>query len=110
MKQIALLGFGVVGSGTAEVLAENQKHIAAYCKEEIAVKYILDLREFPDHPLGDRVVHDVNVILNDPEVELVVEMMGGSHPAYEFTRAAIEAGKSVVTSNKEVVSTYGVEL
>ena len=110
MKQIALLGFGVVGSGTAEVLLENQEHITSYCKEEIAVKYILDLREFPDHPLGDRVVHDVNVILNDPEVELVVEMMGGSHPAYEFTRAAIEAGKSVVTSNKEVVSTYGVEL
>ncbi len=110
MKQIAILGFGVVGSGTAEVLMENQKHIAAHCGEEISVKYILDLREFPDHPLGDRVVHDVNVILNDPEVVLVAEMMGGSHPAYEFTRAALEAGKSVVTSNKEVVSTYGVEL
>lgn len=110
MKQIALLGFGVVGSGTAEVLTENQKHIAAYCKDEISIKYILDLRDFPDHPLGDRVVHDVNVILNDPEVVLVAEMMGGSHPAYEFTRAALEAGKSVVTSNKEVVANFGVEL
>jgi len=110
MKYIALLGFGVVGSGTAEVLTENRKQIAAHCKEEISVKYILDLRDFPDHPLGDRVVHDIAPILNDPEVELVAEMMGGSHPAYEFTRAALEAGKSVVTSNKEVVSTYGVEL
>ena len=110
MKHIALLGFGVVGSGTAEVLSENQKHIAAYCGEEISVKYILDLRDFPEHPLGDRVVHDITPILSDPEVELVAEMMGGSHPAYEFTRAALEAGKSVVTSNKEVVSTYGVEL
>lgn len=110
MKQIAILGFGVVGSGTAEVLIENQKLIAARCGDEINVKYILDLREFPDHPLGDRVVHDIKVIIEDPEVVLVAEMMGGSHPAYEFTRAALEAGKSVVTSNKEVVSTFGVEL
>lgn len=110
MKQIAILGFGVVGSGTAEVLIENQKLIAARCGDEINVKYILDLREFPEHPLGDRVVHDIKVILEDPEVVLVAEMMGGSHPAYEFTRAALEAGKSVVTSNKEVVSTFGVEL
>ncbi len=110
MKQIAILGFGVVGSGTAEVLTENQKLIAARCGEEINVKYILDLREFPEHPLGDRVVHDIKVILEDPEVVLVAEMMGGSHPAYEFTRAALEAGKSVVTSNKEVVSNFGVEL
>ncbi len=110
MKQIAILGFGVVGSGTAEVLLENQKLIAARCGEAIGVKYILDLRDFPEHPLGDRVVHDIRVILEDPEVELVAEMMGGSHPAYEFTRAALEAGKSVVTSNKEVVSNFGVEL
>ncbi|MBQ9760858.1 MAG: homoserine dehydrogenase [Clostridia bacterium] len=110
MMQIAILGFGVVGSGTAEVLEENKKLIAARCGEEVNVKYILDLREFPEHPLGDRVVHDIKIILNDPEVLLVAEMMGGSHPAYEFTRAALEAGKSVVTSNKEVVSTFGAEL
>ena len=110
MLQIAILGFGVVGSGTAEVLAKNQKQVAAYCGDEVNVKYILDLREFPEHPLGDRVVHDINVILNDPEVVLVSEMMGGAHPAYDFTRAAIEAGKHVVTSNKEVVATFGVEL
>ena len=110
MLQIALLGFGVVGSGTAEVLAKNQKQIAAYCGDEVNVKYILDLREFPDHPLGDRVVHDINIILDDPEVVLVAEMMGGAHPAYDFTCAALKAGKHVVTSNKEVVATFGVEL
>lgn len=110
MIQIAILGFGVVGSGTAEVLEENRRLIAERCGDEVNVKYILDLREFPDHPLGDRVVHDINVILDDPEVVLVAEMMGGSHPAYDFTCAALKAGKSVVTSNKEVVSTFGVEL
>ncbi|MBE6589286.1 MAG: homoserine dehydrogenase [Ruminococcaceae bacterium] len=110
MLQIALLGFGVVGGGTAEVLLENQKQIAAYCGDDVNIKYILDLREFPDHPLGDRVVHDVKIILDDPEVVLVAEMMGGAHPAYDFTRAALEAGKSVVTSNKEVVATFGTEL
>ncbi len=110
MLQIALLGFGVVGSGTAEALTENRQHIAAYCGDEVNIKYILDLREFPEHPLGDRVVHDIHIILNDPEVTLVAEMMGGAHPAYDFTRAALEAGKSVVTSNKEVVATFGVEL
>lgn len=110
MMQIAILGFGVVGSGTAEVLSENEKLITAHCGDEVSVKYILDLREFPDHPLGDRVVHDINIILNDPEVALVAEMMGGSHPAYEFTAAALKAGKHVVTSNKEVVANFGVEL
>ena len=110
MMQIAILGFGVVGSGTAEVLSENKKRIEAHCGEEVSVKYILDLREFPEHPLGDRVVHDIEIILQDPEVVLVAEMMGGSHPAYEFTRRALEAGKHVVTSNKEVVANFGVEL
>ncbi len=110
MLQIAILGFGVVGSGTAEVLEENKKLIAARCGEEIEVKYILDLREFPEHPLGNRVVHDIKVILEDPEVALVAEMMGGSHPAYEFTCSALKAGKHVVTSNKEVVANFGAEL
>ncbi len=110
MVQIAILGFGVVGSGTAEVLTENKKLIESHCKEEINIKYILDLRDFPEHPLGDRVVHDIGVILSDPEVRVVVEMMGGSHPAYEFSKSALEAGKSVVTSNKEVVANFGAEL
>ena len=110
MIQIALLGFGVVGSGTAEVLEENKSLLSRRIGDEVNVKYILDLREFPEHPLGDRVVHDIGVILEDPEVALVAEMMGGSHPAYEFTLAALRAGKSVVTSNKEVVANFGAEL
>ena len=110
MIQIALLGFGVVGSGTAEVLTKNRSLIEKHSGKQIEIKYILDLRDFPDHPLGNRVVHDFNLILNDPEVSVVAEMMGGSHPAYEFTKAALEAGKHVVTSNKEVVANFGAEL
>ena len=71
MMQIAILGFGVVGSGTAEVLTENQKLIAERCGEEVSIKYILDLRDFPEHPLGDRVVHDISVIANDPESAVI---------------------------------------
>ena len=110
MISIALLGFGCVGSGTAEVLTENKKLIEARLGCEYKIKYILDLRDFPDSPFGDLVVHDFNTILNDPEVSVVAEMMGGSHPAYDFTKACLEAGKSVVTSNKEVVATFGVKL
>ncbi|MBR2353757.1 MAG: homoserine dehydrogenase [Clostridia bacterium] len=110
MVKIALLGFGVVGSGTAEVLTENKKIIEERLGCAYEIKYILDLREFPDSPFGSLVVHDFNTILNDPEVTVVAEMMGGSHPAYDFTKACLMAGKNVVTSNKEVVSTFGVEL
>lgn len=110
MINIAILGFGVVGSGTAEVLTENKKLIEERLGCEYAIRYILDLREFPDSPFSSLVVHDFNTILNDPEVTVVAEMMGGSHPAYDFTKACLEAGKHVVTSNKEVVSTFGVEL
>ena len=110
MISIALLGFGCVGSGTAEVLTENKKIIEERLGCEYQIKYILDLREFPDSPFGKLIVHDFDTILNDKEVTIVAEMMGGSHPAYEFTRACLEAGKSVVTSNKEVVAKFGVEL
>lgn len=110
MTKIALLGFGVVGSGTAEVLTENKSIIEEKLGKEYSLKYILDLRDFPDSPFGKLVVHDISAILEDKEVTVVAEMMGGSHPAYEFTKACLEAGKSVVTSNKEVVSTFGVEL
>ncbi len=110
MIKIAILGFGVVGSGTAEVLTENKKIIEERLGAEYEIKYILDLRDFPESKFADRIVHDFNVILNDPEVTLVAEMMGGSHPAYDFSKACLEAGKSVVTSNKEVVSNFGVEL
>lgn len=109
-KYIAILGFGVVGGGTADVIASAKDIIAERVGFEIEVKYILDLRDFPDSPYADRVVHDYNIILNDPEIELVAEMMGGSHPALEFSLSAMKAKKSVVTSNKEVVASYGIEL
>ncbi|MBQ8848936.1 MAG: homoserine dehydrogenase [Clostridia bacterium] len=110
MINIAILGFGVVGSGTAEVLTENKKIIEERLGCEYKIKYILDLRDFPQSPFASLITHDFNDILNDPEVSVVAEMMGGSHPAYDFTKACLEAGKNVVTSNKEVVSTFGVEL
>ena len=110
MKNIAILGFGTVGSGVAKVLTDNCSLIAGRVGEEIRIKYILDLRDFPDSPFADRITHDYNVILNDPDVTLVAEMMGGSHPAYEFTKSALAAKKSVVTSNKEVVANFGTEL
>ncbi len=110
MINIALLGFGVVGSGTAEVLTQNKQIIEQRLGCEYNIKYILDLREFPDSPFADCIVHDFNTIVNDPDISVVAEMMGGAHPAYDFTKACLEAGKNVVTSNKEVVSTFGVEL
>lgn len=110
MKKIAILGFGVVGGGVAEVLTENKKCIEDRLGEEIEIKYILDLRSFPDSAFADRVVHDFNIILNDEEISIVAEAMGGSHPAYDFSKAALLAGKNVVTSNKEVVSKFGTEL
>lgn len=110
MIQTAILGYGNIGSGVAQVLIENRDIIAEKAGEEIALKYILDLREFPEDPLGEKVVHDVQVILNDPEVQIVVETMGGTKPAYDFVKAALEAGKHVATSNKELVAAHGTEL
>ena len=110
MIKVALLGFGVVGSGTAEVLTQNKAIIEKKIGQTVNIKYILDLRDFPDSPFADRIVHHFDVIANDPEVSVVAEMMGGSHPAYDFTIACLRAGKSVVTSNKEVVANFGTEL
>ncbi len=110
MANIAILGFGVVGSGAVEVITQNKKIIEQRLGKEVNVKYILDLRDFPGNPFESLVIHDFNVILNDPEVSVVAEMMGGSHPAYDFSKACLEAGKSVVTSNKEVVANFGAEL
>ena len=110
MIHVALLGFGVVGSGTAEVLTQNKSIIERKVGQPVSIQYILDLRDFPDSPFADRIVHDFNIIVNDPEVSVVAEMMGGSHPAYDFTLACLKAGKSVVTSNKEVVANFGTEL
>ena len=110
MAKIAILGFGVVGSGAAEVLTHNLELIEKRIGQELTIKYILDLREFPDSPFGHLVIHDFNKIVEDPEVSIVAEMMGGSHPAFEFSMACLKAGKSVVTSNKEVVANFGAEL
>ena len=110
MAYIAVLGHGVVGSGVMEVLTTHTESIQKRAKESIEVKYILDLKEFPGLPYSDRFTKDFNVILNDPEVRIVVEVMGGLHPAYDFVKACLENGKSVVTSNKELVATKGAEL
>ena len=110
MTYIALLGLGVVGRGTLDLLENNRDLLASRLGGGIEVKYILDLRDFPGTPFAGKVVHDFAVILRDPEVTLVAEMMGGAHPAYDYTKAALAAGKSVVTSNKEVVATFGEEL
>ena len=100
---------GNIGGGVADVIMKNRDAIAAACGQPIEIKYILDLRDFPGHPLADKVVHSIDSIIADPEVSLVAETMGGSHPAYEYTLAALRAGKHVVTSNKEVVSRFGDE-
>lgn len=110
MKNIAIFGFGVVGGGIPDVIESCRDGIRAVVGDDINIKYILDLRDFPESPLGDRIVHDINTIIEDDEIELVAETMGGAHPAYEFSIAAMEHGKSVVTSNKEVVATFGDSL
>lgn len=110
MVDIAIMGHGVVGSGVAEVLIKNAEHIAKKAKNPINIKRILDLREFPDLEYSDKFTKDFNDILNDEEIKVVAEVMGGLHPAYEFTKALLEAGKSVVTSNKELVAEKGDEL
>ena len=110
MKKIAVIGFGVVGGGVVSLTDENASLIAAAAGDSVYVKYILDLRDFPDSPYADRVIHDVNIIINDPEIDLVVETMGGVNPALAFSSAALKAGKHVVTSNKELVAKHGEEL
>ena len=110
MVNVAILGFGVVGSGVAEVLATNGPHIDQKVDDLIRLKYILDVRDFPDSPFVGKVVHDFSVIENDPEVSIVVETIGGAKAALDFTRRALRAGKSVVTSNKELVAEHGYEL
>lgn len=110
MINIAILGYGTIGSGVVEVLDLNSDSISKRAGKKINVKYVLDLREFPGDPIMDVLVHDVNIILNDPEVKIVVEVMGGVNPAYSFVKEALLKGKSVVTSNKELVAKHGAEL
>ena len=106
---IALLGFGVVGGGVANLITERQEEIKNYLGCEVEIRKILDLRDFPDSPFAHLVTHDFADVLADEGVDTVMEMMGGSHPAYEYTVAALKAGKNVVTSNKEVVANFGDE-
>ena len=107
---IAILGFGVVGAGTAKVLEMNKEEIARRTGTEIYVKHILDLRDFPDSPFADRVTHNADDVFGDKDIKIAVETIGGAKIAYEYTKKALSAGITVVTSNKELVSTHGVEL
>ena len=108
--KVAILGYGTVGSGVFEVINSNKDVITRKAGLELEIKYVLDLRDFPGDPVESVLTHDVNDIINDPEVEVVAEVMGGVGAALKFTRAALEAGKSVCTSNKELVATHGCEL
>ena len=107
---VAVMGHGVVGSGVVEVLLSHDKSIAVKAKSNINVKYILDLRDFPGLDYSDRFIKDFDLILKDDSIKVVVEVMGGIHPAYDYVKACLEAGKSVCTSNKELVAAYGAEL
>jgi len=107
---VAILGFGTVGSGIYEILKTNKEQIAKKCGEEINVKYILDVRDFSSHPDAHLFTNDFNVILNDDSVDLVCEVIGGIEPSLTFSRESLLKGKSVVTSNKELVATNGTAL
>lgn len=108
--EIAVLGYGTVGSGVVEVLNLNRENISRRAGKDINVKYVLDLREFPGNPVENILVHDFNKIAEDPEIKIVVETMGGVKPAYEYVKTCLESGKSVCTSNKELVAKHGAEL
>ena len=110
MIQVAVMGYGTIGSGVVEVLETNKDKITEKTGKEIAVKYILDLREFPGDPHEAQIVHDFEIIEKDEDVEIVVEAMGGVNPAYKFAKACLLAGKHVVTSNKALVAAHGTEL
>ena len=110
MVEIAVMGYGTVGSGVVEVLTKHIDSIASRAKEQINIKYILDLREFPDSPFAERFTKSFDTIINDPEVRIVVEVMGGLNPAFDYVKRCLENGKSVVTSNKELVAAKGAEL
>lgn len=107
--KIAILGMGNIGGGVVDVILNNKASLENACGEALDIAYILDLRNFPEHPLADRIVHSIDPIVADREVGLAIEAMGGSHPAYEYTVACLKAGKHVVTSNKEVVANFGDE-
>lgn len=107
MEKFAVLGCGVVGSGVVELFEKNKALIEKRCGKELEMSYILDLRDFPDRPYGNKVVKSLDVILADPDVRVVAECMGGTEPAFTFVKSCLEAGKSVATSNKELVAAKG---
>ena len=110
MVNIAVMGYGTVGSGVVEVINTNSAVINQRAGDEINIKYVLDLRNFPGDPIQEKIIHDVDIIINDPEIKIVVEVMGGIEPAYTFVKRCLEAGKSVATSNKALVAKHGAEL
>lgn len=110
MIDVAIMGHGVVGSGVAEILINFPKRLSAKIHNELNVKYILDLRDFDGLSYSDKFIKDYNIILNDPDVKIVAEVMGGVEPAYTFVKNLLLNGKSVVTSNKELVAAKGAEL
>ena len=110
MVSIAVMGHGVVGSGVVEILLTHKQKLFSHLGEEIYVKKVLDLREFPDSPIADRFTKSFDDIINDLEIRVVVEVMGGINPAYDYVKRSLKAGKSVVTSNKELVAAHGAEL
>ena len=110
MCKVAVIGYGVVGSGTVELFMKNRESISKKVGKECDIKYILDLRDFPDSPFADKMIKDFNIILNDAEVEVVAEVVGGTTFAYDYTKKLLEHGKSVVTSNKALVAEKGAEL
>ena len=110
MIKVAVYGYGTVGSGVVQVIDDNNKLISERIGDEIEVKYILDIRDFPGDKNEKKIVHDVNIILDDPEIKIICETMGGTKAAYPYTRSALEKGISVCTSNKELVAAYGPQL
>ena len=110
MAKIAILGFGTVGSGVYEVLCRNAAGVSRRAGEPVEVKYILDPKDFSDHPAAKLFIKNFDAILEDPEVKVVVETIGGTRFAYPYVKACLESGRSVCTSNKEMVATYGAEL
>ena len=110
MAKIAILGFGTVGSGVYEVLCRNAAGVSRRAGEPVEVKYILDPKDFSGHPAANLFVKSIDTILQDPEVRVVVETIGGTRFAYPYVKACLESGRSVCTSNKEMVATYGAEL
>ena len=110
MSKVAIIGYGVVGSGTVELFEKNRESICKKVGKDCEIKYILDLRDFPNDPYESKMIKDFNIILEDDEVEVVAEVVGGATFAYDYTKKLLERGKSVVTSNKELVATHGAEL